>query len=138
MTQTIMEPGLDGRAPERGLSYAEFFPRLPYRFAKRKRRLQHVFITESNFRHSSPFANSLCADREFRQTEISPAQYRRIRRFERTLYTSVSCLYFPNPTNTASMPQPKTRPDSPVPSLQGPCDRTLKSEVPCGSCLNWR
>ena len=37
-----------------------------------------------------------------------------------------------------SMPQPKTRPDSPVPSLQGPCDRSLKSEVPCGSCLNWR
>ena len=36
------------------------------------------------------------------------------------------------------MPQPKTRPDSPVPSLQGPCDGTLKSEVPCGSCLNWR
>ena len=30
------------------------------------------------------------------------------------------------------------RPDSPVPSLQGPCDRSLKSEVPCGSCLNWR
>src|SRR5574337_1265729 len=29
------------------------------------------------------------------------------------------------------MPQPKTRPDSPVPSLQGPCDRSLKSEVPC-------
>ena len=28
--------------------------------------------------------------------------------------------------------------DSPVPSLQGPCDRSLKSEVPCGSCLNWR
>ena len=27
---------------------------------------------------------------------------------------------------------------SPVPSLQGPCDRSLKSEVPCGSCLNWR
>ena len=25
-----------------------------------------------------------------------------------------------------------------VPSLQGPCDRSLKSEVPCGSCLNWR
>ena len=22
--------------------------------------------------------------------------------------------------------------------LQGPCDRSLKSEVPCGSCLNWR
>ena len=20
----------------------------------------------------------------------------------------------------------------------GPCDRSLKSEVPCGSCLNWR
>ena len=38
----------------------------------------------------------------------------------------------------SSMPQPKTRPDSPVPSLQGPCDRSLKSEVPCGSCLNWR
>src|SRR5574340_412846 len=36
------------------------------------------------------------------------------------------------------MPQAKTRPDSPVPSLQGPCDRSLKSEVPCGSCLNWR
>ena len=36
------------------------------------------------------------------------------------------------------MPQPKTRPDSPVPSLQGPCDRSLKSEVPCGSCRNWR
>ena len=34
--------------------------------------------------------------------------------------------------------QPKTRPDSPVPSLQGPCDRSLKSEVACGSCLNWR
>ena len=30
------------------------------------------------------------------------------------------------------------RPDSPVPSLQGPCDRSLKSEAPCGSCLNWR
>ena len=28
--------------------------------------------------------------------------------------------------------------DDPVPSLQGPCDRSLKSEVPCGSCLNWR
>ena len=28
--------------------------------------------------------------------------------------------------------------DSPVPSLQGPCNRSLKSEVPCGSCLNWR
>ena len=28
--------------------------------------------------------------------------------------------------------------DSPVPSLQGPCDRSLKSEVPCGSGLNWR
>ena len=27
------------------------------------------------------------------------------------------------------MPQPKTRPDSPVPSLQGPCDQSLKSEV---------
>jgi len=27
------------------------------------------------------------------------------------------------------MPQPKTGPDSPVPSLQGPCDRSLKSEV---------
>ena len=38
----------------------------------------------------------------------------------------------------SSTPQPKTRPDSPVPSLQGPCDRSLKSEVPCGSCLNWR
>ena len=38
----------------------------------------------------------------------------------------------------SSMPRPKTRPDSPVPSLQGPCDRSLKSEVPCGSCLNWR
>ena len=38
----------------------------------------------------------------------------------------------------SSMPQPKTRPDSPVPSLQGPCDRSLKSEVPCGSGLNWR
>src|SRR5574341_235239 len=25
----------------------------------------------------------------------------------------------------SSMPQPKTRPDSPVPSLQGPCDRSL-------------
>ena len=25
-----------------------------------------------------------------------------------------------------------TRPDSPVPSLQGPCDPSLKSEVPCG------
>ena len=25
-----------------------------------------------------------------------------------------------------------------VPSLQGPCDRSLKSELPCGSCLNWR
>ena len=24
------------------------------------------------------------------------------------------------------------------PSLQGPCDRSLKSEVPCGSCLNCR
>ena len=35
------------------------------------------------------------------------------------------------------MPQPKTRPDSPVPSLQGPCERSLKSEEPCGSCLNW-
>ena len=38
----------------------------------------------------------------------------------------------------SSMPQSKTRPDSPVPSLQGPCDRSLKSEVPCGSGLNWR
>ena len=28
------------------------------------------------------------------------------------------------------MPQPKTRPDSPVPSLQGPCVRSLKSEEP--------
>ena len=28
------------------------------------------------------------------------------------------------------VPQPKTRPDSPVPSLQGPCDRSLKSEEP--------
>ena len=28
--------------------------------------------------------------------------------------------------------------DDDVPSLQGPCDRSLKSEVPCGSCLNWR
>ena len=28
--------------------------------------------------------------------------------------------------------------NSPVPSLRGPCDRSLKSEVPCGSCLNWR
>ena len=27
----------------------------------------------------------------------------------------------------SSMTQPKTRPDSPVPSLQGPCDRSLKS-----------
>ena len=27
------------------------------------------------------------------------------------------------------MPQPKTRPDSPVPSLQRPCDRSLKSKV---------
>src|SRR5574337_1127337 len=36
----------------------------------------------------------------------------------------------------SSVPQAKTRPDSPVPSLQGPCDRSLKSEVPCGSCLN--
>src|SRR5574337_1112510 len=26
----------------------------------------------------------------------------------------------------SSMPQAKTRPDSPVPSLQGPCDRSLK------------
>ena len=26
----------------------------------------------------------------------------------------------------SSMPQPKTRPDSPVPSLQRPCDRSLK------------
>src|SRR5574337_764842 len=25
-----------------------------------------------------------------------------------------------------------------VPRLQGPCDRSLKSEVPCGSCFNWR
>src|SRR5574337_749233 len=43
----------------------------------------------------------------------------------------VACL----PGNTSrgkrsSMPQPKTRPDSPVPSLQGPCDRSLKSEEP--------
>jgi len=38
----------------------------------------------------------------------------------------------------SSMPQPTTRLDSSVPSLQGPCDRSLKSEVPCGSCLNWR
>ena len=30
----------------------------------------------------------------------------------------------------SSMPQPKTRPDSPVPSLPGPCDRSLKSEEP--------
>ena len=30
----------------------------------------------------------------------------------------------------SSMPQPKTRPDSPVPSLQGPCDRSLRSEEP--------
>ena len=30
----------------------------------------------------------------------------------------------------SSMPQPQTRPDSPVPSLQGPCDRSLKSEEP--------
>ena len=26
----------------------------------------------------------------------------------------------------SSMPQPKMRPDSPVPTLQGPCDRSLK------------
>src|SRR5574341_1376228 len=38
----------------------------------------------------------------------------------------------------SSRPQPKTRPVFPVPSLQGPCDRSLKSEGPCGSCLNWR
>ena len=25
-----------------------------------------------------------------------------------------------------------------TPPKQGPCDRSLKSEVPCGSCLNWR
>ena len=30
----------------------------------------------------------------------------------------------------SSTPQPKARPDSPVPSLQGPCDRSLKSEEP--------
>ena len=24
------------------------------------------------------------------------------------------------------------------PVCRGPCDRSLKSEVPCGSCLNWR
>ena len=35
------------------------------------------------------------------------------------------------PVNTSrgkrnSMPQPKMRPDSPVPTLQGPCDRSLK------------
>ena len=42
------------------------------------------------------------------------------------------------PTIVGNVPQPTTRPDSPVPSLQGPCDRSLKSEVPCGSCLNWR
>ena len=30
----------------------------------------------------------------------------------------------------SSMPQPKTRPDSPVPSVQGPCDRSPKSEEP--------
>src|SRR5574337_562760 len=38
--------------------------------------------------------------------------------------------------NRSSIPQPKTRPYSPVPSLEGPCDLSLKSEVPCGSCLN--
>ena len=42
---------------------------------------------------------------------------------------------YPLPGDTSrgkrsSMPQPKTRPDSPVPSLQGPCDRSLKSEEP--------
>ena len=26
------------------------------------------------------------------------------------------------------MPQPKARPDSPVSSLQGPCDQSLKSD----------
>ena len=36
-----------------------------------------------------------------------------------------------HPLNTSrgkrsSMPQPKTRPDSPVPTLQGPCDRSQK------------
>ena len=36
-----------------------------------------------------------------------------------------------HPVNTlrgmrSSMPQPKTRPDSPVPTLQGPCDPSLK------------
>ena len=25
-----------------------------------------------------------------------------------------------------------------IADMQGPCDRSLKSEVPCGSCLNWR
>ena len=30
----------------------------------------------------------------------------------------------------SSMPQPKTRPDSPVPSLQGPCDRSLNQRNP--------
>ena len=47
-------------------------------------------------------------------------------------------LSHPSRGRRSSMPQPKTRPDSPVPSLQGPCHRSLKSEVPCGSCLNWR
>ena len=36
----------------------------------------------------------------------------------------------PHLDKRSSMPQPKTRPDSPVPSLQGPCDRSLKSEEP--------
>ena len=44
-----------------------------------------------------------------------------------------STLLLPGDTSRgkpSSMPQPKTRPDSPVPSLQRPCDRSLKSEKP--------
>ena len=45
----------------------------------------------------------------------------------RNIAQQVAC----HPMNTSrgkqsSMPQPKMRPDSPVPTLQGPCDRSLK------------
>ena len=50
----------------------------------------------------------------------------------------ILCFRNKNPLDRSFGDIPKTRPDSPVPSLQGPCDRSLKSEVPCGSCLNWR
>ena len=52
--------------------------------------------------------------------------------------TSLTVIETGDNWDNANDSRPKTRPDSPVPSLQGPCDWSLKSEVPCGSCLNWR